>query len=73
MLAIIGGVLAFILGWLTCAIVSIGSKSDLEQEIMFLREERKNNPFCEACEEEYCAVDLDGTCAFIRNNNKQNT
>jgi len=27
---------------------------------------QQDNPWCEACKEEFCSVSLDGTCSMIR-------
>jgi len=37
MLVVIIGFVCFLAGWLLCAILSIGSKSDLELEILMLK------------------------------------
>ena len=36
------------------------------EKVKTLREQMKNNPWCEACKEPDCCVSGDGTCAMIR-------
>jgi len=38
----------------------------MERERNALRDQMRENPWCEACREPDCCVSMDGTCAMIR-------